>query len=56
MKIEKYLKKDAEYYNIVEKIINHPEFIRRKEFRHHGNRTVYDHKQFYCHDDEILFF
>ena len=43
MKIEKYLKKDAEYYNIVEKIINHPEFIRRKEFRHHGNRTVYDH-------------
>ena len=43
MKIEKYLEKDHEYYNIVASILNNPEFERRKKFRHHGDRTVYDH-------------
>ncbi len=43
MRIDKYLKKDAEYYLIVKDILENPEFLRRKEFRHHGNRTVYDH-------------
>lgn len=43
MKIERYLKKDTEYYSIVKDILENPEFLRRKEFRHHGNRTVYDH-------------
>ena len=43
MKIEKYLEPDTEYCNIVKKILKNPEFIKRKEYRHHGNRTVYDH-------------
>lgn len=43
MIIERYLKKDAEYYNIVKDILENEEFLRRKEFRHHGNRSVYDH-------------
>lgn len=43
MKIEKYLKKDCEYYQIVRDILENEEFIKRKNFRHHGNKTVYDH-------------
>lgn len=43
MKFDKYINKDSEYYKIVEEILENAEFQRRKEFRHHGNRTVYDH-------------
>lgn len=34
---------DEEYYEIVKTILNHPEFIRRKTFRHHDKTSVYDH-------------
>ncbi len=48
MNEEKELKKlyknmDTEYYKIVEHILQHPEFQRRKEFHHHENRSVYTH-------------
>ena len=43
MKLDKYIKKDSEYYQIVREILENPEFLRRKEFRHHGNKSVYDH-------------
>lgn len=43
MKFDKYIKKDSEYYFIVKDILENEEFIKRKEFRHHGNRSVYDH-------------
>jgi len=33
----------AEYYLIVDKILENPEFQRRKTFEHHGTITVYDH-------------
>lgn len=33
----------SEWYDIVSPIINHPEYQRRKTFRHHGDITVYDH-------------
>ena len=29
--------------NIVNPIINHPEFIKRKEYMHHENESVYEH-------------
>lgn len=34
---------DKEYYKIVKKIINHPEFQKRKEYMHHENESVYEH-------------
>ena len=36
-------KLDDEYINIVEPILNHPEFQRRLEYHHHENRSVYTH-------------
>ena len=33
----------SEYYKIVEEILNHPEFIKRKEYMHHDKISVYDH-------------
>ena len=42
-KYDKYLDKNNEYYLLVKTILENPEFQRRKEFRHHGDRTVYDH-------------
>lgn len=33
----------VEYYRIVNKVLNHPEFQRRKMYEHHGPITVYDH-------------
>lgn len=42
-KIEKYLKANHEYYSIVKKIIESPEFQKRKKYMHHENRSVYDH-------------
>lgn len=41
--IEKYVTKDHEYYQIVQTILEDPEFQKRKKFMHHENRTVYDH-------------
>ena len=42
-KVEKYLEKDSEYYKIVKTILEHPEFIKRKEYVHHESSSVYDH-------------
>ena len=33
----------VDYYKIVKNILSHPEFIRRKDFQHHDNISVYDH-------------
>lgn len=32
-----------EFYKIVENIIENPTFQKRKEFKHHGEESVYDH-------------
>lgn len=32
-----------EYYNIVNDILKNEEFQKRKQYKHHGNITVYDH-------------
>lgn len=32
-----------EYYNITKEILEHPEFIKRKGYKHHGEISVYDH-------------
>ena len=34
---------EIEYYKIVNKILNHPEFQKRKQYAHHGNISVFDH-------------
>lgn len=34
---------DKEYYEIVDVILKHPEFIKRKEYKHHGEISVYEH-------------
>lgn len=34
---------DKEYAQIVNEIINHPEFQKRKKFLHHGDISVYEH-------------
>ena len=34
---------EKEYYNIVKDILEHEEFIKRKEYKHHDNISVYDH-------------
>ncbi|MDD2434645.1 MAG: HDIG domain-containing protein [Bacilli bacterium] len=34
---------DDEYHEIVKDILNHEEFIKRKNFHHHENRSVYVH-------------
>ncbi len=34
---------DLEFKKIITEIINHPEFQKRKKFKHHGNISVYDH-------------
>lgn len=34
---------NSEFIDIISPIINHPEFLKRKKFHHHGNVTVYDH-------------
>lgn len=33
----------SEYYEIVNEILNHEEFIKRKNYMHHGKISVYDH-------------
>lgn len=32
-----------EWYNIVKNILNNPEFLKRKLFKHHEKQSVYDH-------------
>ena len=34
---------DSEYLSIVSNILNNEEFMRRKEYKHHGDISVYDH-------------
>jgi len=34
---------NKEYYNIVKEILNHEEFLKRKNYEHHFNESVYDH-------------
>lgn len=34
---------DSDYLAIVNNILNNDEFIRRKEYKHHGEISVYDH-------------
>ena len=36
------MKNDKEYHNIVDEILNHKEFLKLKEYKHHG-LTRYDH-------------
>lgn len=35
--------KENEFLSIIEPIINHPEFIKRKDYMHHENQSVYEH-------------
>ena len=37
------IKADYENEKIIKEIINHPEFQRRKDFKHHGDISVYEH-------------
>lgn len=39
----KYNDKYEEYYKIINEILEHPEFKKRKTYSHHGKITVYDH-------------
>lgn len=41
--LKKNAKKDQEYLKIVKKILESPEFLKRKEFMHHYNESVYAH-------------
>lgn len=34
---------EKEYYEIVKEILEHKEFLKRKNYKHHGEITVYDH-------------
>lgn len=34
---------DVDYYNTVKDILENPEFIKRKDYKHHGNISVYSH-------------
>ncbi len=42
-KLEKYLKPGNEYYEIVKDILNHSEFLKRKDYIHHESCSVYEH-------------
>lgn len=42
-KIDKFIMSDEEYYKTVQPILEHPEFIKRKEFVHHESCSVFDH-------------
>ena len=37
------MSRKSEYYQIVGEILEHPEFIKRKEYMHHDKISVYDH-------------
>ncbi len=34
---------NKDYQKIVDYILNHPEFLKRKNYRHHGDISVYEH-------------
>lgn len=34
---------EEEFYNIINDIINNEEYLKRKEYHHHGETSVYDH-------------
>lgn len=42
-KFHQYLKPESEYYGIVKDILEHPEFLKRKDYIHHENCSVYEH-------------
>ena len=50
MNYKKYIDKHPEYYEIVKPILESAEFEKRKQYCHHGNKTVYDH----CMDVSII--
>ena len=41
--LDKLMKFNDEYKMIVSEVINNSEFIKRKEYRHHENISVYTH-------------
>ncbi len=44
MKTIDYIKfVDLDYYEVVKEILENPEFLKRKEYKHHGDTSVYDH-------------
>ena len=43
MKLKQEALEDKEYLNIVEKILNNEEFKKRNTYKHHGEKTVYNH-------------
>lgn len=40
---KEYIKPGNEYYGMVKDILDHPEFIKRKQYVHHENCSVYEH-------------
>ena len=40
---DKMMEKDIEFYNIINEILEHEEFTKRKDYKHHGDISVYDH-------------
>lgn len=42
-KLALFLATNPEYYEIVKPILDHPEFIKRKNYVHHENCSVFDH-------------
>ena len=34
---------ETDYYETVKCILEHPEFLKRKNYKHHGETSVYDH-------------
>lgn len=50
MNYKKYIDRHPEYYEIVKDILENEEFNKRKNYLHHGNKTVYDH----CMDVSII--
>lgn len=50
MNYKKYIEKHPEYYKIVKPILESEEFQKRKQYFHHGTKTVYDH----CMDVSII--
>lgn len=41
--MKRVLDKNSDYYKIIKGIIEAPEFIKRKNYRHHGEISVYEH-------------
>ena len=43
LELEKLKKNNYEYYQIVKEILNCDEFQKRKNYKHHGEQSVYEH-------------